>query len=599
MRSTDIAHAQTPTDVGQSLRHKTFLVMSAIGTLLSIVLLIERVITASPPIERVAIGVVVALIHTSAFVIAKVTGRLNFAGHILLTSMVLGVLSGASQTGGITSPVTNFMMLIPMSACFFLGRRTAIFYTIAAIAGAFWLRHTTVDVFPIGEDLHRVLGLALMTTLIGLCASAVVVVIYEVMTERAFSRLGALAEAEAKANAAKSVFLANMSHELRTPMNGVLGMLDLADREEDRAKIKAYGDIARQSARTLLKILDDILDVTRLDARQMTIRPVPLSLQREVETVVSLLLPRAEEKGLDLCVDVVGGRMCWVLADSTRLRQVMTNLVGNAIKFTEAGMVQVNARITQLPGNRWAFRFEVKDTGPGISDEDQTRIFRRFEQVDSSPTRTYGGTGLGLAISRDLIDLMGGQIGVESNPGEGACFWFEVAFAGAQAPEEPSGKVKEALSFPGLRVLVAEDHAINQRLIGHVLAAMDCKATIVENGREAVERMAKDPFDIVLMDLQMPELDGFAATQAIRKMPPPVGTVPIVALTAHAMVGDRERCLEVGMDGYVAKPIQLEDLACELRRLCPGAGDDRKEPKGKVLDRQRQTSARSTQAVSP
>ncbi|MGF1456653.1 MAG: ATP-binding protein [Alphaproteobacteria bacterium] len=578
-----IAQAETPSDIGRTLRHRIFLFVAGLATVLTSGLLVERLVMADPPLPRVLVTAVVIAVYAAAFLIARFTRRLTIAGHLLMVAFFAGTVAGTVMLGGISAPTASFFVLIPIGACFFLGYRTAILYSLAAVAAAILLRFNATAAFPVGEDPETALGLALITVLVGLFASTGVVVSYEIMTQRALRRLEAMADAEARANAAKSVFLANMSHELRTPMNGVLGMLDLADREHDREKIKAYGDVARQSAKALLKILDDILDLTRLDTNNLSITPVPVRLDREFDGQLALLRPKAEAKGLDFVVETQGMADVRVMADATRLQQIVTNLVGNAIKFTDKGAIRVRAALTHAEGEVARLQVEVQDTGPGIDREDQARIFDRFEQADASATRAHGGTGLGLSIARDLVTRMGGTIGLDSTPGEGARFWFDVPVTHAPSRSGDGDPAPVPERFPGLRVLVAEDHAINQRLLRHFLKSMGCAATVVDNGRQAVERLQAAPFDVVLMDLQMPDLDGESATRLIRNMPAPVGGIPIIAVTAHAMVGDRDRCFEAGMDGYVTKPIRLADLAGEIHRLCPHAGG--RAPDGPAADR--------------
>jgi CheY-like chemotaxis protein len=363
-----------------------------------------------------------------------------------------------------------------------------------------------------------------------------------------------------------------MSHEIRTPMNGVLGLADLlrAGRlDADQAEIV---ETIHLSGEHLLTVINDILDFSKIDAGKVELESIPVDLRRLVAGCASILAPRAAEKGLALRTEVDEALPGAVLGDPGRLRQIVLNLLSNAIKFTPSGSVTVRAAPRTLADGRPGVEVEVVDTGIGIPPDRQRLLFQSFSQVDASTTRQYGGTGLGLAISARLVQLMGGRIGVASEPGKGSTFRFLVP-AAATSGEAASGAEVAGLTAAAiasgaskLAILVAEDNPVNQKVIQRMLAHYGCTADVVGNGALAVEATFRRPYDLVFMDVQMPVLDGLEATRRLRSHPPP-RRPHIVALTADAMPGDRERCLEAGADDYAAKPLRLEALAAALARF--------------------------------
>jgi len=377
-------------------------------------------------------------------------------------------------------------------------------------------------------------------------------------------------QAEA-ASRAKSQFLANVSHEIRTPMNGILGMAELALEADSPAEQRECLDQVKRSAKSLLTLLNEVLDLSKVEAGRVELETVPFSLRRTIEDAVQTLAPAARQKGLELRRTMLDALPDARLGDPFRLRQVLLNLIGNAIKFTADGHVSIRVGPAESEPEGASLHFSISDTGIGISSEQQERIFAPFYQGDGSTTRRYGGTGLGLAIAAKLVSLMGGRIWVDSAPGHGSTFHFTARLP--QAPQATpaqsaaSDAADREVALCPLQVLLVEDNPVNQKLAARMLEKRGHRVTVAANGREAVRLTEEGVFDAVLMDIQMPEMDGLQATAAIRAREQVTGGhLPIVAMTAHAMAGDRERCLVAGMDGYVSKPIHRAELFAVLEQ---------------------------------
>jgi len=378
-----------------------------------------------------------------------------------------------------------------------------------------------------------------------------------------------LAQAEA-ATHAKSSFLANMSHEIRTPMNAIIGMTHLALQTGQSGQQRKYMEKAAIAANALLAIINDILDFSKIEADRLDLESAPFSLRECLNSAAGVVRPSAGQKQLEFSWNVAPGTPDVLIGDELRLRQILLNLMGNAVKFTAAGSVATEVSATSSDGCRATLQFAVRDTGIGISAEKQGLIFEPFRQAEGYMTRRYGGTGLGLTIVTRLLGLVGGRIWVESKEGAGSTFYFTAPFLLSNkplAPRNDSGTLDEAPTSP-LSILVAEDNDVSRLLVGRFLAEQGHTVTEARTGLEAVTRYEEGRFDLILMDIQMPDMDGFEATAEIRERERAMGDhIPIIALTAHAIKGDRERCLEAGMDEYLSKPIQPGELVAAIRSI--------------------------------
>lgn len=473
-------------------------------------------------------------------------------GHLFISMAILMATAASVSNGGLNGYVSPLLIITPIAAGYFLSVRSAMIYgllTVLAFTSLFALHNLgLISPTPYPEAATRIASLILMSTsmLLGLTCT--------IGFARSSQRM--LEEAQ-MAELAKSAFLANMSHEIRTPMNGVLGLVDLARKSPERRLDGDHLDIVHSSAQTLISVLDDILDFSKLEQGGVSINPETVDVRETCREVLDLFRSKTVGGTVEMDLDMHPDLPPAVTADPVRLRQVLWNLVGNAVKFTENGRVTIAAEPGS--GETDTLIFRVSDTGIGLTDDAQEQIFNRFSQADAGTTRRYGGSGLGLAISQELVALMDGEMGVDSRLGEGSVFWFSIRAPRVAETGKPARR-KSGSKTGARQILLVDDQAINRTVASTLLQHAGHEVTTAADGWAALELADAQRFDLILMDIHMPELDGLETTRRIRQTSELNHDIPIIALTASALAEDRHRYMEAGMNDCLGKPVQLETL---------------------------------------
>ncbi len=562
-------------DIENWRRSRVLVSVLLLGAVLSFAMFMVRVLSSGPPSATLITFFICCALILLMWVLKR-TAKLALVADWTIALLLIGILGVIYRDGGIMARAVFWLIALVVCAGF-IGRLMSTRLTIlvcilSLLTIEFVLATAQRSSIPLDHWL-RWITICATLVFVGIIATA-----YELIRHDAEKRLfEAKRQAEESAKL-KSEFLSNMSHEIRTPMNGVVGMLDLL-RKSSLDEVQAQRvDVAQRSAASLLALLNDILDFSKIEAGKVELESIDFDLEQLFEDTVQAFEHMASSKGLALQLDLQLGGHARVSGDPNRIQQILNNLIGNSIKFSSHGQIEISGSV-HAEGEFLQLSASVKDSGIGISPEKCARLFDAFTQADASTTREFGGTGLGLAIVRQLCELMGGRVDVESQLGVGSCFRFTLRLSPCRNPSTSTTNVipqsqqgvVASENFPTMHghILLVEDNLTNQLVVEGVLEQANYRISTAHNGREALDMLRRSPgFDLVLMDCQMPEMDGFAATARIRQgeAGAALAGIPIIALTANAMRGDREKCLQAGMNDYLSKPIDATLLVQMIER---------------------------------
>ncbi len=576
------------TDHELALKFRMLIMLACVSIVVVAVVLISAFSLSTAVTAPKIVGLIMLATFIAVPVIAIRTKKLALAAFLYIVLALAGIIAGCALNGGLASQFLVLLPLVPVLAGWLVGARTGLATGAVAIAamvlmgseiGAAWVQ-------PSAFTEQELSFMRIVTAIVATVAAIVVAHCFQRISASALSQVRDSRDAVALANRAKSEFLANMSHEVRTPLNGVIAVAGALDRTSLNATQHDMVQLIISSGRTLERLVGDVLDVSKVESGKLEIERVPFNLRETVASSADLFRPLANEKGVQLSASFGSGANGTFLGDPTRIKQVVSNLLSNAVKFTAEGAITLRVDVDTSPSGEAAVTIDVQDTGIGFDTDQFTALFDPFAQQDSSINRQYGGSGLGLYICKSIVQAMGGEISAASSPGKGARFiaTFELGRAAAK-PERTEQKIPNVAGFAQgdndlsgpISVLLAEDHPTNRQIVELILTPLDVKLTAVENGAEAVKAFKDNRFDFILMDMQMPVMDGLSATREIRRLEDDEqrGHTPLAMLTANAMSDHVADALAAGADKHIAKPVTPDSLIADIGDLLRDCGHPR------------------------